>query len=117
MPHEGEHEKFEKIAIFGGPLVKWIRTGEEVPEGYHSVDPPEILEYKFHYQSLNYGAFGAHNQKTGHITKYRLMLQFLDGKLIDWKKSALQLEILNGEGEVFLSHPVALKDLQSEEAK
>jgi alkaline phosphatase D len=35
------------------------------------------------------------------------------GLVIDWKKQALQLEILNGEGEVFLSHPVLLKDLQA----
>ncbi|QTN32448.1 alkaline phosphatase family protein [Akkermansiaceae bacterium] len=35
------------------------------------------------------------------------------GLVIDWEKSVLQLEILNGEGEAFLSHPVPLGDLQA----
>ena len=38
------------------------------------------------------------------------------GLVIDWDKSLLQLEILNGDGEVFLRHPVPLQDLQAREA-
>ena len=43
--------------------------------------------YPYHIQELNYGAFGAHDQKTGHITKHRLSMTFVDGKLCDWEKS------------------------------
>ncbi|MCH7225395.1 hypothetical protein [Haloferula sp. A504] len=37
----------------------------------------------------------------------------LVGVVIDWAKAVLQLELLNGEGGVFLRHPVPLEDLQA----
>jgi len=39
------------------------------------------------------------------------------GILIDWQKAELKLEILDGEGKAFLSHPVALSELQHPAAK
>ncbi len=44
-------------------------------------------EYPNHVQELNYGAFGAHDQKRGHITKHRLSMTFVDGELYEWEKS------------------------------
>lgn len=43
---------------------------------------------KYHVEYFRYGAFGAHSQKAGHVTKYRLCLTFVDGKLVSWSKSA-----------------------------
>ena len=40
-----------------------------------------------HGEVLKYGAFGAHDQKRGHVTKYRLSMTFVDGELKDWEKS------------------------------
>ena len=40
-----------------------------------------------HVQELNFGAFGAHDQKKGHITKHRLSMTFVDGELYNWEKS------------------------------
>ena len=37
---------------------------------------------------LKYGAFGAYDQKKGHITKHRLSMTFAEGVLVDWEKSA-----------------------------
>lgn len=44
-------------------------------------------ELPHHVQELNFGAFGAHDQKKGHITKHRLSMTFLDGELYEWEKS------------------------------
>ncbi len=44
-------------------------------------------EHPYHVEELNYGAFGAHDQKRGHITKHRLSMTFVDGELHDWNKS------------------------------
>lgn len=43
--------------------------------------------HPYHREELNYGAFGTHDQKKGHVTKYRLSMTFVDGELEDWKKS------------------------------
>ena len=39
------------------------------------------------HEELNYGAFGAHDQKRGHVTKHRLSMTFVDGELYTWEKS------------------------------
>ena len=44
-------------------------------------------EYPHHIEELGYGAFGAHSQTKGHITKHRLSMTFVDGKLYTWEKS------------------------------
>ena len=38
------------------------------------------------------------------------------GIVIDWDKATLQLEILDGDGKAFLSHPLALRELQPKNA-
>jgi len=43
--------------------------------------------HPYHLQELKYGAFGAHDQKRGHITKHRLTMTFVDGELYNWEKS------------------------------
>lgn len=40
-----------------------------------------------HVEELGYGAFGAHDQRKGHITKHRLSMTFVDGALRTWEKS------------------------------
>ena len=42
---------------------------------------------KHYIQDLNYGGFGAFSQHTGHVTKYRLSLRFMNGLLYLWEKS------------------------------
>ena len=45
-------------------------------------------EHTHHVEELGYGPFGAHSQKVGHVTKYRLSMTFVDGRLQKWVKSA-----------------------------
>jgi hypothetical protein len=45
-------------------------------------------EYPHHIEKLKYGAFGAHNQRTGHVTQYRLSMTFVNDELYTWEKSA-----------------------------
>lgn len=61
----------------------WFEPG--VPLDYRSSE--QSPEHTKHYQDLNYGAFGAHDQKKGHITKHRLSMTFVDGELRNWNKS------------------------------
>ena len=44
-------------------------------------------EYSHYVEELGYGGFGAHSQKSGHITKHRLSMWFVDGELYSWEKS------------------------------
>ena len=44
-------------------------------------------EYPYHVEELGYGAFGAHDQTKGHISKHRLSMWFVDGELYSWTKS------------------------------
>ncbi len=50
-------------------------------------------ECPYHVEELDYGAFGAHSQRSGHVTKHRLTMTFVDGELYTWRKSAP----INGE--------------------
>ena len=47
----------------------------------------ESPKFPYHVEVLDYGAFGAHNQTKGHITKHRLSMAFVDGELYTWEKS------------------------------
>ena len=38
--------------------------------------------------TYRYSPFGAHNPRIGHVTKYRLTVEFIDEKVVDWKKEA-----------------------------
>lgn len=74
---------------FGEPdsFVEWWNKD---PDGYrvmHSFKSKQSLEHPYHVEELNYGAFGAHDQKKGHITLHRLSMTFVDGELYKWKKS------------------------------
>ncbi|MEX2287716.1 MAG: hypothetical protein WD648_11545 [Planctomycetaceae bacterium] len=65
----------------------WIRPGGRV-KYTTDFDDFKTSVYTSHVESLGYGPFGAHNQKTGHVTKHRLSLTFVDGKLHEWERSA-----------------------------
>jgi hypothetical protein len=45
-------------------------------------------EHPYYVQQLDYGPFGAHSQRVGHITKYRVKMKFVDERLHEWSKSA-----------------------------
>lgn len=72
---------------FGEPdsFGDYWRDGLDETRGFSSPNPGP--EYPYHFEVLNYGAFGAHHQKLGHITKHRLSLTFVNGELREWSKS------------------------------
>lgn len=47
-----------------------------------------------------------------HVGRSLVQSTNFGGLVMDWEKSTLRFELLNGEGELFLSHPVALRELQ-----
>ena len=63
----------------------FVSDTEVGPASAYSKD--NIKTHTHHIQHLRYGAFGAHDQQRGHVTKHRLSLFFVNGKLTDWEKS------------------------------
>ena len=61
------------------------RYGISHPSNKSSDEPSS--ETPYHVEELGYGAFGAHSQDRGHITKHRLSMWFVDGELYSWMKS------------------------------
>lgn len=55
--------------------------------GRSRIPYPQSPKAPYHVEELGYGAFGAHNQQLGHITKHRLSMWFVDGELYSWEKS------------------------------
>ena len=82
---------------FGEPdsFREWWNKTPDLSNGFHdlsrgfqpSFSSKQSLEHPYHVEELDYGAFGAHDQKKGHITKYRLSMSFVDGELHNWEKS------------------------------
>lgn len=67
----------------------WVERANSIPGNrLTSYDGVQTERFQHLYQELSYGAFGAHNQVRGHMTKHRLTLHFSDGKLFNWTKSA-----------------------------
>lgn len=65
-----------------------LRTGMTIDEIKEQFGEPDCYRPEDNGRSvLNYGAFGAHHQSIGHVTRYRLSLTFWNGKLRDWEKS------------------------------
>jgi hypothetical protein len=62
----------------------WSKYDSTGSTGSSTEDP----KYPFHIEELEYGAFGAHSQRSGHVTKYRLTMSLVDGQLREWSKSA-----------------------------
>ena len=62
----------------------WNEDGDDSVYPRSSHKSPECPH---HVEELGYGAFGAHSQKSGHITRHRLSMKFIDGKLYTWEKS------------------------------
>ncbi len=62
----------------------WNKAPDEIR--YYS-SSKQSAEHPYHLEELNYGAFGAYDQKIGHITKHRLSMTFVDGELYEWEKS------------------------------
>lgn len=79
------HAKYRDAQLTVGMTIAEIKQQFGEPDSFIAPDGNE--------QMLRYGAFGAHDQKRGHVTRYRLSLTFVDGKLIDWDKSTP----INGE--------------------
>lgn len=74
---------------FGEPdsFDEWWNKDPDVTKSYQRYSDQQSPESPHHVQELNFGAFGAHDQKKGHITKHRLSMTFLDGELYTWEKS------------------------------
>ena len=74
---------------FGEPdsFDDWWNKDPNGEEHYGWDYSQESPERPHHVEKLNYGAFGAHSQTRGHITKHRLSMTFVDGKLYSWEKS------------------------------
>ena len=67
-----------------------IAEGHLLPDHVHMMIQPPYApspRARYHVEELGYGAFGAHDQKRGNITKHRLSMWFLDGELVSWEKS------------------------------
>ena len=75
---------------FGEPdsFAEWWNKTPDLYRGFQpSFSSKQSLEHPYQVEELDYGAFGAHDQKKGHITKYRLSMSFVDGELRNWEKS------------------------------
>ena len=64
-----------------------LKRGMKIADIKQQFGEPDSFREWSSVEELNYGAFGAHDQKKGHITKHRLSMTFVDGELEDWKKS------------------------------
>lgn len=62
-------------------------TNYDYDESYSEWSLQQSPENPHHVEELNYGAFGTHSPKKGHITKHRLSVTFVDGELYTWEKS------------------------------
>lgn len=65
----------------------WWNKDPDADKDYNEYSSQRSPEYPHHVETLNYGAFGAHNQHVGHMTKHRLTMTFVDGELYTWEKS------------------------------
>ena len=79
---------------FGEPdryLDWWNKTPDDNRSSFYGrsrIDSyNQSPEAPYHVEELGYGAFGAHSQTKGHITKHRLSMWFVDGALYSWEKS------------------------------
>ncbi|MCX7427832.1 MAG: hypothetical protein NTW96_19665 [Planctomycetia bacterium] len=73
---------------FGEPdsYRDWWSEKPHNPSRYSGSSEPSP-ECPYHVEELGHGAFGAHDQARGHITKHRLSMTFVDGELYTWEKS------------------------------
>jgi len=72
----GEPDKFEEFWSDGpGSTNKYFGTSR----------PSQ--KFPYHVEKLGYGPFGAHNQKVGYVTRYRMQLTFFESKLTEWEKA------------------------------
>ena len=65
-----------------------LKRGMKIADIKQQFGEPDSFREWSSGEELNYGAFGAHDQKKGHITKHRLSMTFAKGVLVDWEKSA-----------------------------
>jgi hypothetical protein len=80
----GEPDRFDEWWNKYPSVTKFIDPKNSYLPNHSNQQSPE---YPHHVQELNFGAFGAHDQKKGHITKHRLSMTFVDGELYEWEKS------------------------------
>jgi hypothetical protein len=73
---------------FGEPdkFREWWNPKPDIKHNREYSDQRSVVR-PHHVQELNYGAFGAHSQNSGHVTRHRLQMTFLDGELYEWEKS------------------------------
>ena len=76
--------------VFGEPDTFdewWSETPDDDRTYARTFSRRRDSEHPHHVEELNYGAFGAHSQKSGHITRHRLKMTFVNDRLCTWYKS------------------------------
>jgi hypothetical protein len=90
---------YRNIQLTKGMAIAVVKESLGEPDSYddrycdhflsaHFSSRTRDAKYRYYMQELGYGPFGAHNQRVGHITKYRLKMTFIDGRLHEWSRSA-----------------------------
>ena len=97
-PKPDPYAKYRDAQLTVGMKIADLKQQFGEPDSYHDgysssshstsmVYSEPSPEYPHHVEKLEYGPFGAHSQKWGHITKHRLSMKFIDGELYTWEKS------------------------------
>jgi len=97
-PAPDPYAKYRDVQLKRGMKIADIKQQFGEPDSFNDVwakysdgegpfKPRRIPGYPHAVKFLSYGAFGAHSQKSGHITRYRLEMTFVDGELYSWRKT------------------------------
>lgn len=97
-PKPDPYAKYRDVQLKRGMKIADIKQQFGEPDSfdeYWSMDlenlswgnPQRSPEFPHPVKRLSYGAFGAHSQSSGHVTRHRLRMTFVDGELYEWEKS------------------------------